>query len=115
MPSMICTKKIRFLRKGAMSINLDYLLFLMLFFGGMDFTISGYIILKRGAVALSKPRLLGLRIFKRMQIPDNMSFKVDKFTRTFFSLRAMGYYGLIAGLLYLVGSVSIIFDLIASR
>jgi hypothetical protein len=72
-----------------MSINLDYLLFLMLFFGGMDFTISCFIILKRGAVALSKPRLLGLRIFKRMYVLDDMSYKLDKFTRIFFSLRAM--------------------------
>jgi hypothetical protein len=114
LPSMICNN-FRSLREDAMSINLDYLLFLMLFTGGMDFTISGFIILKRGAVALSKPRLLGLRLFKRMHVPDNMSYKVDKFTRTLFSLRAMGYYGLIGGLLYLVGSVSIIFNLIGSR
>jgi hypothetical protein len=98
-----------------MSINLDYLLFLMLFISGMDFTISGYTIIKRGAVALSKPRLLGLWLFKRMHVPDDMSYKVDKYTRTFFSLRTMGYYGLIGGLLYLIGSVSIIFNLIGSR
>ncbi len=49
----------------------NFLFFLIIFIIGLDYTWSGYLVIKNKTNEINKRRLLGLWVIRRFHIPDN--------------------------------------------
>lgn len=97
-----------------MAINPDFFtlfFYIVIFLIGIDFSISGILLLKAHTMAIEKPRLLGLLSLK---INRNMIDKMQNSNHVYQSLYSFKYiriYILVAGFLIIIGSLIGIIDL----
>jgi len=90
--------------------SLDILIFIFGLYIGIDYTISGIMLIKCGTKPLVKPRLLGLAFLKFSQKPIEKMRKFYPFFQVILSFNNMKIYTLIAGILFIIGSLYAIID-----
>jgi hypothetical protein len=92
--------------------NIIYLFFyFLILIVGLDFLLSGFLILKKNALALEKPFLLGLLLIKFTH-PSDFSQKKSGLYILLFGLRNMGWYTMLAGVLIVTGSLIMIYSIL---
>jgi hypothetical protein len=75
----------------------------------VDFLLSGFLVLRKNARALEKPKLLGLWLIK-ITHASNSSTKENRLYFFFFGLRNMGWYTFFAGILLVIGSLLMLYS-----
>ena len=90
----------------------DFLLYMMTFLFGVDFTLSGFLVLKSGTKYLEKPKLLGLIIIKLRNKAYEKSQKPGRLLTGMYSLKYMKFYTFISGIVLLIGSTIRILDVL---
>lgn len=89
----------------------DLLFYFAILLAGLDFTVSGFLVLRENSKPLKKPKLLGLQIIRVMQISDTPQ-KKNSLTFLMFNLRHMGIYTFVAGILIITASLIMVFDIL---
>jgi len=89
----------------------DLLFYILVFYFGLDFALSGFLGLKDAKRYLEKPKLIGLWAIKRMGI-SIQDTKLSNFAYMMFSTKNMILYSLIGGILLVFGSSVMIWDFV---
>ncbi len=89
----------------------ELLFYLAIFLGGLDFALSGFQVLRESPSSLEKPRLLGLLIIKVMHVSDT-SQKHNRLFLLMFSTKTMGVYTFLSGVLLILSSLLLIFNVL---
>lgn len=90
--------------------NLVFFIVILLF--GVDFTLSGYLIIKQKTEYLKRPKLLGLVIMNANQKVYERSKKPNKLLSVMYSYEYTKIYTFLGGILIIVGSLMGVFDVL---
>jgi len=90
----------------------DLLFYTIVLLAGMDFTLSGWLALRKGITVLEKPKLLGLLILRTMDKLYEDSHGANGFFKLIYSFTYMRVNIFISGVLIIVMGLSLIFDTI---
>ena len=87
----------------------DLLFSTVVFLFGLDFSISGFLVLRENATDFKKPRLIGLWIIRRMSALHTIKDRPQWFS-LIYSTRSVAMQGLVAGVLLIFGSLVMIVE-----
>jgi len=76
---------------------------------GIDFMISGIMVLKENSKPLEKPRLIGLLIIKIMHLPESKNNRKN-LSWLMYDMKNMGKYCFIGGVLTTLSSILILLE-----
>jgi len=76
---------------------------------GLDFAISGLFAINKGNGSIERPKLLGLRIIKFYHGKIGWQ-KQNKLVGLFYSLKTMGWYALVSGVIYVTLGLLIVLN-----
>ncbi len=88
----------------------DLLFYTVVFLFGLDFSISGFLVLRENSANLKRPRLVGLWIIRRMNSLYGSTNRSQLFS-LIYSTRNMAIQTLFAGILVIIGSLIMIVDI----
>jgi hypothetical protein len=88
----------------------DLLFYVVIFLFGLDFSISGFLVLRENSANFKKPRLIGLWIIRRMSALYS-STNSSKLFAFIYSTRNMAIQALFSGVLLIIGSLIMIVDI----
>ena len=89
-----------------------FLFFLFTFIIGLDYTWSGYLVIRNRTDEVSKRKLLGLWVIRRFHIPNNKKGNTNTTMNFMYDFKNMGFMTFAGGLLITFGSAIIILDLL---
>ena len=89
-----------------------FLFFLFTFIIGLDYTWSGYLVIRNRTDEVSKRKLLGLWVIRRLHIPDNKKGDTNTYLHFIYNFKNMGFMTFAGGILITFGSAIIILDLL---
>ncbi len=93
-------------------IHFDLVFFVLVLLFGVDFALSGYLVIKNKDKYLEKPKLLGLLSMIVNQKVYERSKKPNKVLMVMYSYDYMKIYTLVGGILIIVGSLIGIYDIL---
>lgn len=85
--------------------------YIIVLFIGLDFTLSGILLLKDYTKSLEKPRLLGLLSLKFNQKMIEKMQNSNQVYQSLYSYKIIRFYILMAGVIIIVGSIIAIIDI----
>ncbi len=88
----------------------NLLFYAVIFLFGLDFSISGFLVLRENSANFKKPRLVGLWIIRRMSAVYGSTNRSKLFS-LIYSTRNMAFQGLFAGVLLIIGSLIMIVEI----
>ena len=88
----------------------ELLFYVVVFLFGVDFSISGFLVLRKNRANFKKPRLVGIWIIKRMSALYG-SPNSSRLFSLIYSTRNMAIQALLAGALIIIGSLIMIVDI----
>jgi hypothetical protein len=88
----------------------DLLFYIIVFLFGLDFSISGFLVLREGHANFKMPRLVGLWIIRRMSALPGATNRSKLFS-LLYSTRNQAIQGLVAGLLLIFASLVMIVEI----
>ena len=89
-----------------------FLFFLFTFIIGLDYTWSGYLVIRNRTDEVSKRKLLGLWVIRRFHIPNNKKGNTNTSMNFMYDFKNMGFMTFAGGILITFGSAIIILDLL---
>ena len=90
----------------------EFMFYLFVLVMGLDFTWSGYLVIKNKTREIKKPRLLGLWILQKVHIPGSKKKEVNTYMNFVYDIRNMGVFTLASGILLIFGSTIMIIDIL---
>lgn len=78
---------------------------------GLDFAISGLFAIYKGNGSIERPKLLGLRIIKFYHGKVELQ-KRNRLVGSFYSLKMMGWYALVSGVIWVILGLLIVLNLL---
>jgi hypothetical protein len=91
------------------TIVFDIVFYFVILLLGVDFLLSGLLVLRKNARALEKPKLLGLWLIK-ITYASNSSTRGNRLYFFFLGLRNMGWYTLFAGIFSVISSLLMLYS-----
>lgn len=91
----------------------DLLFYTSVLLIGVDFTLSGWLALRKGITILERAKLLGLLILRAMNKLYENSKGSNRLFQFMYSFKYMRVYTFISGLLIIISSLLLIFDRIS--
>ena len=89
----------------------NFLFFLFIFFIGLDFAWSGYLVIKTRTREVEKRKLLGLWAIQRLQITANKIKGFQTSMDFIYSYKNMGFISFVAGILIIFSSGIMLFEI----
>jgi len=82
---------------------LDFLVYSITLIAGIDFLISGILILKSNIMLINRPKLLGVILMRRLI--KGRPRKPNKLFDVFYAPKMLGYYNIIGGAMCVIGGL----------
>ena len=90
----------------------NVLFFLFIFIIGLDYTWSGYLVIRNRTDEVEKRKLLGLWVIRRLHVPNNKKDSTNAYMNFIYDFRNMGFMAFASGVLIIFGSAIMILDLL---
>jgi len=87
-------------------ISFEFIIWIIVFFFGLDFIISGYIVIKSDTKYLKKPKLLGLLGIAATQNLYDLSKHKNKYMEIKYSYKYMKVYVILGGIILIIMSIA---------
>lgn len=92
------------------SETFNFLFFLVIFIIGLDFTLSGYLVITNKVHDKRKQRLLGLWVIQKFYIPESKKKSFNSYMSFIYDFRNLGFMTFAGGILIVFGSAVMVLD-----